>query len=469
MMARSPSSRASMNNSPQKQPPLFFREAVIFSVLSFIAALLTFVTQAVFSRTLATGEFGTLSAALGLVLLLGVPLSAVNQTLVHHLARFHAADQHGEIERLHLFAFAVLKITALGTGLVALAIVTIFPRLLFSFRPLLQVAVLITALTLLASTLSGALCLGLNRFRLWGLLTIASALLRFLLAIILTNRYPRAEMALAVTAVAWLITSAPVCWRQNRGRSVVKVGGVLMQKDFLLYLTASLSVMLALFLFSSGDQIVSQYCFGSKLHGQAPAFASQYDNYQAAGLLGRSLIWGSAPILAVIFTHVSREPFINLQTTTPLLLVGEEKRPHRVKALQLLFLYSGTLITGAVLLQILRGFLTGLFLGHPSPAAADLVLHFIIAMMPLGMLQAVGILCLATKDFLDCFALGIGALVYTVLLRIFGDSPEHMLTSMFHGACGVILLMATIHLARRLLGKKVRPGQEGVISLGSKC
>jgi hypothetical protein len=175
-----------------------------------------------------------------------------------------------------------------------------------------------------------------------------------------------------------------------------------------------------------------------------------YDNYQAAGLLGRSLIWGSAPILAVIFTHVSREPFINLQATTPLLLVGEEKGPHRLKALQLLFLYSGTLIAGAVLLQILRETLTGWFLGHSSATTADLVLRFIIAMIPLGMLQPVGILCLATKDFLDCFALGMGAVVYIILLRVLGNNPENMLHSMLYGGCGVILLMATIHLTRRL-------------------
>jgi hypothetical protein len=441
---------ASMNQS-KKQPPLFFREAVIFSGLSFIAALLTFVTQAVFSQILATGEFGTLTAALGLVLLLGVPLAAINQTLVHHLARFHADGRHEEIDRLHLFAFAVLKITALGTGVAALVFVAAFPWLLFSSRPLLQGAVLVTALTLLASTLSGALCLGLNRFRLWGLLTIAAALLRLLLAITVTSRYPRAEMALAITAVAWLITSAPVCWQKNRGRSVVKAGKILTRKDFLLYLTASLSVMLSLFLFSSGDQIISQYCFGLKLTGQAPIAASLYDNYQAAGQLGRSLIWGSAPILAVIFTHVSREPFLNLQTTTPLFLVADENKPHRVKALQLLFLYCGTLATGAVLLQILREILTSLFLGHPSPAAAGLVPHFIAAMIPLGMLQAIGILCLATKNFLNCFVLGTGAVTYILLLRIFGDNPEHMLASMFYGGCGAILLVGAIHLTRRFL------------------
>ena len=450
MLARSLRLSPSMNDSSKKQAPLFFREALIFSVLSFIAALLTFVTQAVFSRTLAIGEFGTLSAALGMVLLLGVPLSAINQTLVHHLARFDAADQHDEIERMRLLTFTILKITALATGIAAVIAVIVFPRLFFSFRPLLQGAVLVTALTLLASTLSGALCLGLSRFRLWGSLTIAAALLRFLLAITLTSRYPRAEMALAVTAIAWLITSAPVCWRQSRDRSVVNAPTILAQKDFLLYMAASFSVMLALFLFSSGDQIVAQYCFGPKLSEQATKAASLYDNYQAAGLLGRALLWGAAPILAVIFTHVSREPFIDPQVTTPLFLVGKEKRPHRLKALQLLFLYTGTLVVGAVLLQILRETLTGWFLGHSSATAADLVLRFIIAMIPLGMLQAVGILCLATKEFLDCFVIGIGAVVYIILLRVLGNNPENMLHSMFYGGGGVILLMATVHLTRRL-------------------
>jgi hypothetical protein len=445
-----------MNDSPKKQTPFLFQEALIFSGLSFIAALLTFVTQAVFSRTLATGEFGTLSAALGLVLLLGVPLSAINQTLVHHIARFHAADQHDEIKQMRLFAFTLLKITAFVTGVIALIAVALFPRLFFSFRPLMQAAVAVTALTLLASTLSGALCLGLSRFRLWGSLTIAAALVRFVLAITLTSRYPRAEMALAVTALAWLVTSAPVCWRQNPGPSMVNAGHILAQRDFRIYVAASFSVMLALFLLSSGDQIVAQYSFGPKFSGQNVEAASLYDNYQAAGLFGRALIWGSAPVLAVIFTHVSREAFVTLQANAPFIAVGEERRPHRLKALPLLFLYFGMLIAGGVLLHIFHETFINLFLGHPSARAAELVLRFVNAMIPVGMLQAVGILSLAAKEFLDCFVIGIGAVVYIIFLRVSGSNPENMLHSMFYGGCGLILFITVIHLTRRIFSAQSR-------------
>jgi O-antigen/teichoic acid export membrane protein len=439
-----------MNDSSKKHTPFYFQEALIFSALSFVGTFLTFLTQAVFSRTLATGEFGTLSSALGLVLLLGVPLSAINQTLIHHLARFHAADQHDETERMHLLTSAILKITALATGVAALIVIVIFPRVFFPFRPLLQGAVLLTALTVLASSLSGALCLGLSRFRLWGSLIIAAALLRFLLAITLTSRYPRAEMALAITAVAGLVTSAPICWRKYRDRTKVNAGSILAQKDFLIYMAASFSVMLALFLFTSGDQIVAQYCFGPKASGHDPSAASLFDSYQAAGLLGRALLWGTAPILAVMFTHVSREPFLSPQPNTPVLLAAGEKGPHRRKALQLLFLYSGTLIAAAVLLQVLRETLTSWFLGHASAPVADLILRFIIAMIPLGMLQAVGILCLATKAFADCLVIGVGAVVYIILLKFLGNSPENMLHSMFYGGGGLILIMALLRLTRRL-------------------
>src|SRR5260370_42363756 len=89
--SRDKNTTAMNDSNSSKKVPLFFQEAVVFSGLSFLACLLIFATQAVFSRALAPGGFGMLTAALVLVLLLGVPLSAVHQTLVHHLALFPAA------------------------------------------------------------------------------------------------------------------------------------------------------------------------------------------------------------------------------------------------------------------------------------------------------------------------------------------------------------------------------------------
>ena len=68
---------------------------------------------------------------------------------------------------------------------------------------------------------------------------------------------------------------------------------------------ATFSVLLALFLFSSADRIVAQSWFGrfAETTGQRDC---DFDAYQTAGLLARALLWGTQPLLWILFAERSR-------------------------------------------------------------------------------------------------------------------------------------------------------------------
>ncbi|HUB67172.1 MAG TPA: hypothetical protein VL981_06780, partial [Candidatus Methylacidiphilales bacterium] len=352
--------------------PLFFKEAVVYSGLILCAGGVGFVAQSVFSRCLAAGEFGALSTTLGIIALLGVPLAAVNQALTHYLARYHANDRQEEIDQFRQLAFEILKITASTAGLLAIVTMLILPKIFPFGRPLLGYFALLGILGYLGTTLSSALCLGLNRFRLWGILIIGAACIRLVLAALMAPRLPWAETGMAITALAGLITTVPLFHHRKYGVDAKQALRIIFQRDFFVYLAASFSVMLALFCFVSGDQVVARHSFSPKFDSSHATFnARGYDDYQAAGMLGRELVWASAPVLAVMFTQVSRLPAIHLSgPAVPALFRRQWHALPVTKALELLLLYVAMLYIGAMGLIFFRTWLTWLFQGrfHPDTA-----------------------------------------------------------------------------------------------------
>ena len=107
-------------------------------------------------------------------------------------------------------------------------------------------------------------------------------------------------------------------------------------RDFLLYAAATFSVMLALVLFSSADRIVAQSWFGVATNNNMGLVNwAQFDAYQTAGLLGRGLLWGTQPLLWILFVQRSL-----LDRTKP-------------ASLLFFWIYVGTLLVSAILLGCL--------------------------------------------------------------------------------------------------------------------
>jgi len=426
-----------------KEPGLFRRGLFIYqketgqSLAGWaLIALLNFIAQIVFRRELAPGEFGTLNTALGLIGLMTVPLLAVNQAFTHYLARAHAPEQSARIESLRAAALLVTETFAWIWGAVSLLLMFLLVSLLDLPRFSLQLFTLLNVLIALGGLVSWAACRGGNQLRLWAWLLAAAALTRVLAGAGLAGREPWAESGLAAFLLAGFITLTPALRSREADTAMrLKACRAILDRDFLLCASATFSVLLALFLFSSADRIVAQSWFGvANNNNMGLVNWDVFDAYQTAGLLGRALLWGTQPLLWILF--------------------AERSRVDRTRAASLTFfwIYLGALLLGAILVGCLAQPLSRLFCGSNFQSTAFFVPSFAAVMVPLGLLQGLGIFSLASRRYPECFVLGGCGVGYTLLLDFAGRQPQLMPAYMFGG--GLVSLMVVLFVGVVRWGRK---------------
>jgi len=243
----------------------------------------------------------------------------------------------------------------------------------------------------------------------------------------LAREVPWAESALAAFLLAGCLTLIPILRQPEIELASLKDWRALCQRDFLLYLGATLSVVMALFLFSSADRIVARSWFE---HAENYAGWGSTDSYQTAGLLGRSLLWGTQPLLLIFFLRRAR----TTRTTSDIL--------------NLFWIYLGVLVAGALLLTLLRRPLCEFFGGENVRLATMLVPFFALVMTLLGIIQGLGIFALASRRYIECFVLGGASIGYTALLYFAGRQPVLMLTYMFGAGLFSLMLVLFVGIVR---------------------
>jgi len=426
-----------------KEPGLFRRALLIYQSetgqslrLWALVALLNFIAQVVFRRELAPGEFGTLNTALGVIGLMTVPVLALNQAFTHYLARHPAAGPNPRIDSLRDAAFVVTETFAWIWGGLCLLLVFLVLSPLDLPRFSLQLFTLANVLIALGGLMSWAVCQGGNRLRLWACLLATSALARVLAGAGLAWQEPWAESGLAAFLLAGMILLAPA-FRSGETSAATRWKACLAagDRDFLLCAGATFSVLLALFLFSSADRIVAQSWFGVATNNNMGLVNwPLFDAYQTAGLLGRALLWGTQPLLWILFAQRSR-----LDHTTP-------------ASLTFFWIYLGALLLSAILLGCLAQPLSRFFCGPDFQSTAQLVPSLAVAMVPLGLLQGLGIFSLASRRHHECFVLGGCSVGYILLLYLAGRQPQLMPVYMFGGA--LVSLMAVLFVGVVRWGRK---------------
>jgi O-antigen/teichoic acid export membrane protein len=404
-----------------------------------LIALLNFIAQIIFHRELAPGEFGTLNTALGAIGLMTVPLLAVNQAFTHYLARHPgpgAAEPSARIESLRAAALLVTETFAWIWGVLSFLLVFLLLPMLDLPRFSLQLFTLLNVLIALGGLVSWAVCQGGNQLRLWAWLLAAAALARVLVGAGLAWKEPWAESGLAAFLLAGFITLTPALRSREADAAMrLKACRAVWDRDFLLCAGATFSVLLALFLFSSADRIVAQSWFGvANNNNMGLVNWGQFDAYQTAGLLGRGLLWGTQPLLWILFAERSR-----LDRT-------------RADSLTFFWIYLGVLAPGAILLGCLAQPLSRLFCGPDFQSTALFVPSFAAVMVLLGLLQALGIFSLASRRYPECFVLGGCAAGYTLLLYLAGRQPQLMPAYMFGG--GLVSLMVVLFVGIVRWGRK---------------
>jgi hypothetical protein len=400
-------------------------------LLWLLLAALNLGTQLVFFYYMswrAPGEFGTFNGVLGIVGLFVVPAAAL--PLV-----FRSFFMRSQSTRLDGLRAAPIVFTETFTWLwaVCCVVLMVLPLPLPSLpRFSLDVFATMNVLLLLGAVISGTVCAEVRQERLWALLLVAAGLVRLALGGWTTAYQPSAEAALAAYVVAGFVLLAPAL----RPREVTlaerfRVFAAALDGTFLRYAGAVLSVLLGIYLFTNADRIVALNWRDVKVNGLAVPDAPLrhvLDVYQATGLLARGLLWGTQPLLWIMYMERS---------------VLEKTRAY---SLRFFWIYLGTLVAGVLALGALAHF--GALTGVLGPIAGSIGPTFAAVMIPLGLLQGLGMFALASRRYPECYLIGGCGIVYALVLDIVGGRPQMMLPLMFGASMVALMIVLFVGVVR---------------------
>jgi hypothetical protein len=399
-----------------------------------LVACANFAFQAVlfhemFQNPSASGEFGIFNAILGLISLLTVPILALQQSFHLYPMRPDAASLGHRLHTLRASAVTVVETTTWAWAVICTLLALIFLTFTYLPRFPLQVMALINVLLLLGAIISRTLCESANRLRHWFTLLVAAAAARLFIGIALVPYEPWADAGLAAFLLSGFITLVPALRSQDVDwRARLHACREVLDRDFLLFAGATFSVLMGSYLFTNADRIICLFWPG--ITDQTGTIVGMdiskinFDQYQAAGLLGRGLLWGTQPLLWILFAQRTRLPKSNSSSLT------------------FFWVYLGALILGAIMLGLLTQLRTLQAEGASFSALGAYGPTFAAVMIPLGLLQGVGYFSLASRRYPECFVLGGSSVVYTVVLFLFGRRPDLMLPYMF--GASIVCLMAVL-------------------------
>jgi len=289
---------------------------------------------------------------------------------------------------------------------------------------------------LLGAVVAGVVCSEARQQRRWALLVVLAGLTRLILGCWITAYQPSAEAALGAYVVAGFVTLAPAL----RPREVtlgarLQACAAALDGSFLRFAAATFSVLFGLYLFTNADRIVAigwmKIDVGQTTLPSAPA-QHFFDVYQAVGLLARGLLWGTQPLLWILYAARSK-----LDKTT-------------VGSLTFFWIYLGALLGGVFALGALTHF--GALNGVLGPIAGGIGPTLAAVMIPLGLLQGLGIFALASRRYPECHVIGGCGILYAIVLEFVGGHPQTMLPYMF--ASSVVALMIVLFVGVVRWGRK---------------
>ncbi len=363
---------------------------------------------------------------LGFVGLLLVPALALRWTFTHYLARVPAPEREPKIKQLRAASLLATETFTWAWAVISCGAILLFLPILGLPRLSLHLFALLAVLAGLGGVISASVCAASGILLFWGWLLAVASGTRVLLGGWCTSQEPWSEAALAAIVAAGFFTVAPAL-RQKPVEVRLRLAAcrIALDRDFLLWLGATFSVLLAAFLFSSADRIVAQRWFGFATNNNMGVVDwSTFDAYQTAGLLARAILWGTQPLLGIMFVQRAR-----LAKST-------------AGSLRFYWAHLVALFAGAIAVLLSAQPLSRLFCGTHWEATAHFVPSLAVAMVPLGMLQGLGFFALASRRLPECFVLGACGVGYALLLFFVGRQPQLMPSYMF--GAGLVSLMIVL-------------------------
>jgi hypothetical protein len=274
---------------------------------------------------------------------------------------------------------------------------------------------------------------------------VTAAVLRLVVSAWVAADWPTAESGLAAFLLAGLVAGLPALRDQPAPAALRGVWKLI--RPALVPMLAAGSVAFALALFTNADRIAAQLTLGTADPDRVASADSNgvplvfvdyrlFDDYQAAGLVARGLLWALFPLLGLFYVQRAQLP----RTT--------------YASLRWFWIYLGALLLGFVFLVVGGPVANALFafrLAEPSGGPSALLPSFAGAFLVLGLVQAMGAFALASKRHIECFVLAACSAGYTALLFNTGRHESLMTGVMAGGALislALVLLVGVVRYAR---------------------
>jgi hypothetical protein len=249
-----------------------------------------------------------------------------------------------------------------------------------------------------------ALCQGLGWFKRLALVGLLTAILRVVFGGLTTKIWPVAEWAVLASAVMLLANLVLLIWKKDFPRRT-EVAISPWNSEFVQFLVVSAAFVIGGYCFTQGDLLVAKKFFTK----------DQLDAYGSAGLLARGLPTVSGPLLTVLFTHRSSRDYHHSNDLK--------------EQLKLLAVYAFGLVSGAIVLFVLKGLCLQI-LHRNTPEAAAMIGRFAATMVFVGLLQALGTWALASRWIKISLLYGGLGISYWLTLFFLGKSPAALLQTM---------------------------------------
>ena len=404
-----------------------WRSGTVFTAISFLTLLIGYGFQTIVSRQLGgtSGEYGLVLTTITFIGFLGLPLAIAVQAVTHYIARFHFSGDdarlHGLLTGCRKFLFHV----TIAGSIIAIILVKPLGHYFNIPRTSLTVIALVCVLANLWGSYVVVLCQGLGWFKRLALVGLLAAILRILFGGLATKISPVAEWAVLASAAMLLANLVLLFWKKDFPRRT-EIAASPWNPEFVQFLIVSAACVGGGYFFTQGDQLVANKFFSK----------SEIDAYGSAGLFARTLLSVAGALLAVLFTHRSSS--------------SQHHGDDLQEQLKLLGLYAFALVSGAIMLFVLRKFCLGI-LHRNTPEAAGMIGRFAVTMVFVGLLQALGTWALASRWMKISLLYGALGLAYWLALLFLGKTPADLLGVMpVIAATAFAILFFTWLIALRL-------------------
>jgi len=398
------------------------QSGLIYTFVNFVTGFGNMIFNGVLQHRLKNGEgqYGDANSALnGFIPLLSLLPSIAVFAVTHYIAHFKASGDESRLQGLLAGCRKFLLYLTITGSVIALAVIKPLGAF-FHYSQGMMVVMLACVFLTLWSSMVIALCQGLSWFKRLALIGFLTMVLKVVFGSLVTLRWPSPETAILAVTVSLLANLLVLVWRSELKISAKPVSP--WNREFVHYLIISTACVLGNYFFLRGDLLVAQSFFGDGVK----------DAYNKAEVLATALPITAAPLLTVLFTSRSSARSGNIV----------------LEQFKLLGLYVFALLFGAISLVALRGIMVSIMAGHPVPLAEGMIGHLSLAMVFVGLLQAIAFWALSSRWHKISLLYGALGLLYWVALFLLGQTPARLLTVMPIGTGVAFIVMFIVWLTR---------------------